>query len=99
MSAIAIALSSELFPDPLLPVKTVQPANSPPPLSRSNSRDLKPRIFFNEILLMYTDGLFSRKKLLDGILHDSAMLLKEKPYGEILEEEEMDARVARSLRA
>jgi hypothetical protein len=48
---------------------------------------------------MYTDGLFSRKKLLDGIVHDSAMLLKEKPYGEFLEEEEMDARVARSLRA
>jgi len=32
---------------------------------------------------MYTDGLFSRKELLDGIVHDSSMLLKEK-LGETL---------------
>jgi len=80
----AIAFSSVLFPDPLLPVKTVQPANSPPPLSRSNSRDLKPRIFFKEILLMYTDGLFYTKKLLDGIVHEPLGLLEagcqQKPY-------------------
>jgi hypothetical protein len=67
---VAIARMRDDFPDPLLPVKTVHPAYTSPPLSRSNSKDSKPRIFFKEILLMYTDG-FPARKTLAGILHES----------------------------
>jgi len=57
-------------------VKTVQPAYLPLPLSRSNSRDLNPRIFFNEILLIYIDGLFYANELLAGIVHYPSAILE-----------------------
>jgi hypothetical protein len=33
-------------------------------------------MFFNEILLIYIDGLFYANKILAGIVHESLMLLK-----------------------
>ena len=58
------------FPDPLLPVKTVHPAYVPSLRPRSKSSDSKPRIFFNEILLMYILGLFCAHELLRDIVQE-----------------------------
>src|SRR3990172_2569431 len=53
VNPMAIALRSVLFPEPLSPVKTVQPAYLFSGRSRSNSRSAKPRMFRRITLLTY----------------------------------------------